>query len=503
MPYKGVASKDTVKVEQCIANLIRGGKDKASAHAICIKQFQTKSMSIIKRRKTVRAAQPLIKVTKNCPLDNIRSFATFTVFASETGKIKEEIPVLLFGEVDSPLVGKFTFTREIGQMMVDNFKKNVTGIGVPVNEDHPIVRGASTGATGWGKDLYLKDDGMYCTIDWNSIGERLLADKIYKGVSPEFNFNWQHTETGEMCGPTLIALSMTNAPVLKKSLGSALVASEHLYINRAGVKQPVLLAVNNHAMPISKIEAAPVDVTIKAAEIADIVVMAPADLTDDMKAMLMEHWDELTEEQQAKFKAVYDSMMAAKTAGATVKASEEAVAPEPKAEEKPAEKVAEPVPTPPVEAKAESVTVAASEYAALKLKADAASKAETALRRIKSDQKVDATYRLSETAGLFMPKGIDPLKNVMFYLSEHAPDMLAELEKSFAAIPSKHMALSEIGSAVRGKTSTASAKERFDKEVKEAAAKNTHLSEVAVMRQVIRQNPDLVQEIYATDEDPK
>lgn len=83
---------------------------------------------------------------------------------------------------------------------------------LPLDENHATDRAASLGlsapARGWIVELQARDDGLWGRVEWTGEGQRLMADKAYRGISPAI----LHTRDN-----TVLAIpraSLTNTPNL-------------------------------------------------------------------------------------------------------------------------------------------------------------------------------------------------------------------------------------------------------------------------------------------------
>jgi len=174
------------------------------------------SVAVQLRRGVVAHAADLIPVPS---FDEIRFNDKGEVnLSSKFGSINlnEGLPFIIeiarVAEGEHPTYGKLNITEEHLNAMQLNFKSNVTGVDLAVNEDH-----RKNEAFGWFKDVFLSFDKqtLYGQVQWNSKGIQALSEKEYRYFSPEFRFNYVHPHTGEEHGPTLIGGALTNYPFLK------------------------------------------------------------------------------------------------------------------------------------------------------------------------------------------------------------------------------------------------------------------------------------------------
>ena len=109
--------------------------------------------------------------------------------------------------------GKFDITPQILLSMEKNFKNNVRGVDVAIDYKHEN----DDIAAGWVKDVYLKNDTeLWAKVDWTPTGAKVLAEKEFRYISPEFIFNYQDNESLQKFGPVLLGAGLTNRPTIKK-----------------------------------------------------------------------------------------------------------------------------------------------------------------------------------------------------------------------------------------------------------------------------------------------
>ena len=134
---------------------------------------------------------------------------------------EDEVPNRLLMITSKPIFDfgyELTFAVRQLEQMVENFNKGVLGRKVPVNFDHPRMRGAKTEAAGWiaSLDIKMTDGGgieVYSGIDWNKIGRAALFNKEYLYTSIGASLNFLDKKDGKTeHGMTLFELSLTNDP---------------------------------------------------------------------------------------------------------------------------------------------------------------------------------------------------------------------------------------------------------------------------------------------------
>jgi len=165
--------------------------------------------------------------------------------------------------------GEWTFASDYGDIavtdtdldtVVRNFERDarrqdiaVTGAPLaPWNEEHdPFPDGADPatyvgpGAVGWIKGLERDGDTVYAEVELNRLGEQLMRDDRYRGVSPELMLDWTDPESLESWGMTAVGGAFTTRPRMKglahrDSPMTELAASEARVL--AFAEQPVELA---------------------------------------------------------------------------------------------------------------------------------------------------------------------------------------------------------------------------------------------------------------------
>lgn len=87
------------------------------------------------------------------------------------------------------------------------------GAKLPIDECHAIDRaqplGMSAPARGWIVELQSREDGLWGRVEWTSVGQQLMEDRAYVGLSPAI----LHTAQGEV--RQVLRASLTNTPNLQ------------------------------------------------------------------------------------------------------------------------------------------------------------------------------------------------------------------------------------------------------------------------------------------------
>lgn len=126
---------------------------------------------------------------------------------TETG-VAEWVKLFPAGSWKHSIYGREEMTKERAERIIRNFERNLPREGVPVIVAHD----KNAPAVGWVKELSWRDDGLYARVEWNEEGKRLLANKMYRFVSPSILKEWENPATGEKVKDVLIEVSLTNFP---------------------------------------------------------------------------------------------------------------------------------------------------------------------------------------------------------------------------------------------------------------------------------------------------
>jgi phage I-like protein len=135
-------------------------------------------------------------------------------FAEDTGQT--QIQLFRTGKFHHDQYGTFEITQKMLGEMKANFEKKIRGIDIAVDYKHD----SEDVAAGWIKALELKENGketeLWAQVDWTPKASKVLADKEFRYISPDFSFNYQDNETLKKHGPVLLGAGLTNRPVIKK-----------------------------------------------------------------------------------------------------------------------------------------------------------------------------------------------------------------------------------------------------------------------------------------------
>lgn len=398
-------------------------------------------------------------------------------------ELPSEIQVLLPGHFETTKYPPFDILPSDIDQMVNNFNREGIRVGVPIDTEHD-----GGAANGWVTELINKGaEGLWAKIDWTKQGAQLLKDKVYRFFSPEFNLNQLDPETSRELGPVFLAGTLTNRPLFKSL--NAIVGHETsndllLYVKRDNVK------LSNHSITHK----------VMANELQDVRSKEVTALSDEDKATLREHKDELTADEQTKFAAALAETSAetkvedkkeetTDESKATTDTTESTDSTEQKTEEQSTDSTAESV-----QASEKSVTISASELKVLKAQANAGYKASQDLKRMNTREEVRTNLLLvkgNEHNGKIHAAAESDLIELVMSFSEKQKGLFA---KVMDRVPKATQLFSELGSSHAPVSSDAllSFNSKVDEAIKASEGK---LSYVEAVKQVNRQNPELTKAI--------
>lgn len=155
-----------------------------------------------------------------------------TIPLLQNGKILKEFILFRDGEWDfAQDIGiVFKVDKEFRNAVLKNFNDGVRGQLIPVVDGHD----GSKKAYGWISKMWEQDNQLMITIRWNKRGREALKDEQFAYHSPQVKFNYYDPETKKYYGATLIELTLTNTPRIKRSSAVLAGFSEVGNINNDG-----------------------------------------------------------------------------------------------------------------------------------------------------------------------------------------------------------------------------------------------------------------------------
>jgi phage I-like protein len=127
-----------------------------------------------------------------------------------------EVQIAKTGTFKDPRYGTFTITLRDFSKWIANFQelhRSEGREGLPVDVDHRPEKSGDTEAVGWITSLSIKSNELWASVEWNSVGKELVADRRYKYLSPTYVHNYKD-EHGKEHGTALVGVALTNRPFL-------------------------------------------------------------------------------------------------------------------------------------------------------------------------------------------------------------------------------------------------------------------------------------------------
>ena len=119
--------------------------------------------------------------------------------------------------------------------IVDNWRNNVRGVDVAIDQVHDPDRGAA----GWVRDLKIGPSttnpgrqALFAKVEWTPLGQELVGGGIFRYMSAEFGHH-KDAETGAEYPDVLYASTLTNRPFVK-GLAPVTLESEWIEVLREG-----------------------------------------------------------------------------------------------------------------------------------------------------------------------------------------------------------------------------------------------------------------------------
>lgn len=136
------------------------------------------------------------------------------MFKFDEGDVNE-VQILRTGEWEHPQYGDITITEQDIDLFIKSFEERARRIDLAIDQAHEPDKGAA----GWIEGLHKRQEngsvGLYAEVDWTDFGRELIDDKRFKYISPEFRFNYEDDETGELYENVLFGAGLTNRPFIK------------------------------------------------------------------------------------------------------------------------------------------------------------------------------------------------------------------------------------------------------------------------------------------------
>lgn len=369
-------------------------------------------------------------------------------------QVPDEIHVLPTGKWDHPVYGEMEITSAHIAEFVKNFKDKVRR-DIPITQGHDNgMSGGELPAIGWFTDVVDRGvNGLWAGVKWTDEGVQLLKQRAFKYFSPEFFEEYEDPETRKKYGHVLVGGALTNKPYFKE-LAPVVAFSE-----------PTIIHQFSHDM-----------------EIKDIVSKKPEELSDEEKAFLVEHKDELDADQVAAFASVLPADDEAGDDDGSGADDGDGDGEDDGDEKDMSEKG--------------TVKISAAELAALRTKADAGAQAFAEVEKMKLEKEVEKlVFSESNKEGRILSKNKKAVVDLMVSLSEKQRDQFRNIINN---LPQPKLSFGEIGDG--GKTEASVFAEVEAKVQEKIKASEGKMSYSEALRQVFAENPDLHKRYNAGEE---
>src|SRR6185295_12133190 len=140
-------------------------------------------------------------------------------FSASLVDVKEgELPwiqIFPFGHWPHPVYGDTTVNHKTASDYVKNFKENVRRIEINTDYEHGTDKAKGDKASGWYRDMELRDDGVWAQIEFTPTALSEIKDGEWKYFSPMFYDDYLDEETGETFENVVVGGGLTNKPWMK------------------------------------------------------------------------------------------------------------------------------------------------------------------------------------------------------------------------------------------------------------------------------------------------
>lgn len=385
---------------------------------------------------------------------NLRSF-------QEDGgdaEVPQQIHVIPKGQWDHPAYGEINIDDAALREFKENYDRGLRR-DIPITEGHDMME--ESPAIGWFDDLEIRNDGLWASINWTERGKTLLAEKAYKYFSPEFFIEYEDPQTREDHEHVIVGGALTNRPYFKNL--KAVVLSEDI------------IKLSNFTMELDK-----------------ILKKAPGDLSSEEKDFIRNHESDLSDEDREKFDDILEDDSEEEESEDDQQDADES---EEDADADDSDDDSEEDSEEDADADEddgegeEKVEISASEFHALKEKADAGYEANKKLETSEVKSMVDGmTFSESNKEGPFLSKTSEHVKDFMLSLSEK---QRKEFTKIVDEIPSADI-FSEKGNGHNFDDSQG-AYEKMNK-MAEQMADDKEMKFTDALRKVRKENSELARE---------
>lgn len=125
-----------------------------------------------------------------------------------------DLKLAVVGEWKGHPNGPFKLVLEDLSQIKKNFDN--AEIDIVADFEHASLWNEKAPATGWIKELYLKDEELWAKVNWLPDALELIKSEQYKYASPVFDQHTTDQVTGEDIGWSLHSVALTNRPFLEE-----------------------------------------------------------------------------------------------------------------------------------------------------------------------------------------------------------------------------------------------------------------------------------------------
>lgn len=113
--------------------------------------------------------------------------------------------------------GEFSFTREVFEEIVANFRANPNP--VPLDYEHATEMAGPAPAAGWVQGVEVRDvDGvahLFALVEFTDEAAQWVREGRYRFSSAVVDFRSRNLQSGEQIGAELLSLALTNVPFIR------------------------------------------------------------------------------------------------------------------------------------------------------------------------------------------------------------------------------------------------------------------------------------------------
>lgn len=126
-------------------------------------------------------------------------------------KYPEKIQLLRVGEWKHPMYGEFKVSKADLKKFKENYDAKVRKIELALDAEHYPEKGAAA----WFRELTIEGDALFAIVEWTDWGKEVIDKKLFRYISPEFDFEYEDFETGDTHKNVLFGAALTNRPFIK------------------------------------------------------------------------------------------------------------------------------------------------------------------------------------------------------------------------------------------------------------------------------------------------